>query len=249
MKKLSYLLVAVLVLGGIWIWSGQSDTSVPEPTNTVTISPTPTTTKTTTPTPVEKEGTVMIQVPFTAQAPLGTWSDSRQQDACEEASVIMAMHWVKGTNPGTLAQAEKAITDIADWQKTKYGSYVDTSTHDTVSRLFNDYFNYNNVRVEENISADDIIDQLEAGNIVIVMANGQALGNPFFTAPGPERHALVIIGYDYDTDQFVTNDPGTRSGKGYRYTRSVLIGAVRDYPTGDHEPILSVKKNMIVVEK
>ncbi len=38
---------------------------------------------------------VTQSVPFTVQAPLGDWTDARQQDGCEEASVLMAMAWVR----------------------------------------------------------------------------------------------------------------------------------------------------------
>ena len=77
--------------------------------------------------------------------------------------------------------------------------------------------------------------------------NGQKLGNPFFTAPGPERHMLVVIGYDPEKLEFITNDPGTRQGEAYRYPVNVLWLAIRDYPTGDHEPITEVVKKMIVI--
>jgi hypothetical protein len=58
---------------------------------------------------------------------------------------------------------------------------------------------------------------------------------------------LVIRGYDPATKEFITNDPGTRKGEGYRYPEQIIYAAWRDYPSGDHEPILNINKNMIVV--
>ena len=60
---------------------------------------------------------------------------------------------------------------------------------------------------------------------------------------------LVIKGYDAETDQFITNDPGTRRGAGYRYAAAALFAAINDYPTGDHLLITTVTKAMIVVAR
>jgi len=79
--------------------------------------------------------------------------------------------------------------------------------------------------------------------------NGQALGNPNFTPPGPEYHFLLIRGYNPSTDTFITNDPGTRNGELYKYSSDTLFNAIRDYPTGDHLPITSTRKAMIVILK
>lgn len=84
---------------------------------------------------------------------------------------------------------------------------------------------------------------------MVVPTNGRALGNPNFTAPGPERHMLVLIGYDPETKEFITNDPGTRQGRHYRYHEEVLFSAIRDYPTGDRVPITSVSKPGIIVSR
>ena len=85
--------------------------------------------------------------------------------------------------------------------------------------------------------------------MVLVPTNGQALGNPYYRPPGPERHYLVIKGYDSRTEEFITNDPGTKRGQDYRYKQDVLFKAIRDYSSGYHEPIKDIRKVMIVVEK
>src|SRR4030042_6174940 len=36
---------------------------------------------------------VLLEALFTTQAPFGEWNDPRQQDACEEASVLIAYKW------------------------------------------------------------------------------------------------------------------------------------------------------------
>jgi len=191
---------------------------------------------------------IKMTVPFTSQAPYGEWSDLRQQNACEEVAAIMAMRWVNGENL-TLQEAKDEIIAISDWEQEKYGFYQDTSARDTVDRIFVEYLAYQKVKLVNDITLEDIISELEKGNLVITPMNGQKLGNPFFTSPGPLEHMLIIIGYDYQTKEFIVNESGTKHGKDYRYAQTVLFNAIRDYPTGFHEPIIGNQKNMIVVWK
>lgn len=252
--KVWTIVVVGLLLVGSWLymagfefpWQGSDTAQSPSPSATPPTSPTATK-GAAKPSPLQ--GLTQFNVPFAPQAPFGEWSDARQQDGCEEASVIMAMHWVKGDTTITLEEAKNEILAIADWEQAKYGNYHDTSARDTVERIFKDYYNYNKVRVEEDVNTSKIIQELQNGNLVVVPADGIALNNPHFTPPGPERHMLVITGYDSAKDEFITNDPGTRFGKNYRYKTSVLFNAIRDYPTGHHLPISGEDKNIIVVEK
>lgn len=193
-------------------------------------------------------GIVKLTVQFVQQAPLLEWSDPRQQNGCEEASVFMAVHWARGEG-FTKKEARDEIVALAEWQQEKYGGYVDTSAEDTVKRIFNEYYSFYKATVVKNITADDIIKELEKGNLVLVPANGRALKNKYFRLPGPTTHMVVIVGYDYGQAEFITNDVGTNKGKDYRYSRQVFFEAIRDYPTGDHEPIEGTPKNMIVVQK
>lgn len=182
-------------------------------------------------------GAVIIdqKVPFSSQAPLLNWSDPRQQDACEEVSALMAIDWAKNREERSKLKWQEEIIKLADFQEEKYFEHRDTSVEDVVARIFKDYFSYDKVRIEKVIDPDSIILELEAGNLVIVPTNGQALNNPNFSAPGPKRHMLVIKGYDYNTEEFITNDPGTKNGANYRYEKNLLFEAIRNYKTGYHE--------------
>lgn len=217
--------------------------SAPAPTSTPAPTPVP---EAPNPKPVVK---LPLNVPFTVQAPFAQWSDPRQQDACEEAAVLMAMKWVKSEKIGSPAAALAEILAMSHWQEDKYGDYHDTSATDTVKRLFNDYYGYTKAEVKPVTAPGDISHELEQGHLVITPMNGQALNNPHFTQPGPERHNIVVIGFDQKTDEFITNDPGIREGKNYRYPQDVFFNAIRDYPTGNHVPIKSAEKRMIVVTK
>ncbi|GEM_PF-584240 len=185
---------------------------------------------------------------FISQAPTTKWGNPIFQNACEEASLLMAYQWYHEAKSYTKKQAEKKIITTARAMKKKYGSYYDSSAYDT-AEFAKEYFKLKNIFVRFDIRAQDIINELEKGNLVIVPANGIKLKNPNFKQPGPLQHMLVVKGYDFDTHEFITNDPGTRRGENYRYGEKRLINAIRDYPTGEHKPITASRKAMIVVLK
>ncbi len=188
-------------------------------------------------------------VPFTAQAPFGDWDDPLQQDGCEEASALMAVYWAKGEmlpNPET---ARDIIVAAGEWQLENYPAAHDTSAQDTTDRIIKEYFDWPYAEVRNLTNLKQILEALQTGNLVITPMDGQKLGNPYYTGDGPERHMLVIIGYETETQEFITNDPGTRQGRGFRYDQDVVWNAIRDYPTGNHVPIEEMNKTMIVVSK
>lgn len=188
-------------------------------------------------------------VVFVAQAPHAQWENELFQDACEEASVLMAGAWIRNENKKySKDHATEELEKMFLFEKGEYGQAFDLSAADT-AQFFKDYYAIENIEVVYDISADDIVQVLANGHIVIVPSDGQKIGNPYFTAPGPERHMLVITGYDQKKREFITNDPGTRRGEDYRYSYETLIAAVRDYPTGHKVPITQTRTAMIVVKR
>ena len=160
----------------------------------------------------------------------------------------MAVRWARGESLNK-EEARSEILKLADYQKKSFGEYRDTSAEDTVIRIIKGYFGYSQAEVKKDITIYDIINELVKGNLVITPMNGRQLNNPHYTGQGPERHMLVIRGYDSQTKEFITNDAGTRLGEKYRYKEEVLYNAIRDYLTGYHLPIEKEEKVMIVVEK
>ena len=194
---------------------------------------------------------VKLNVPFVLQAPFGNWSDSVFQNACEESSVVMAMGWINSVATISPADAQKQILDIVNFENNTFGYNADTSVFD-VQKIFQQYFKQQNVSVRENIAVADIKNELQKGDLVLVPAFGQDLGNPNYTAPGPVEHMLVITGYDPATKEFITNDPGTKHGANYRYNENVLFNAIWEYPSSAQTvpiPTGIFKKAMIVVQK
>ncbi|MDP3837090.1 MAG: C39 family peptidase [bacterium] len=200
------------------------------------------------PAPPTVAKSILQVVPFTSQAPFGNWADKRQQDGCEEASALMAVKWARGESL-TSDKALREILGASDYIQKKYGEYRDVSAADTLNWIIKDYFKYDKATIKEDVTLQQIIDELLQGNVIVAPMNGQSLHNPKFVAPGPPNHMLVIIGYDADRKVFITNDPGTRLGKSYEYSLDVIYDAIRVYPTGYHKPIERIEKDIIVVSK
>jgi len=196
-------------------------------------------------------GAVNLDAPFIVQAPFGNWSDPVFQNACEEASIVMAMGWVNGTKTITPQDAKSQIEKIVNFENKTLGYNADTDVSD-VQKIFNQYFHYQSALAKEKATLSDIKDSLSQGNLVIVPAFGRALHNPNYTAPGPIAHMLVITGYDPAAKEFITNDPGTRKGSRYRYDENVLFDAIWEYPSGPDAPTVpagKLKKTMIYITR
>ncbi len=273
-NKVIAWVIALLILAGLGTWAWQGTGRTPEAPVTTPVSSstsTPATTTETAPVPIgtpnqaatpsatpaptppkEEEVSTFAfvdhKVPFTSQAPKGGWDDERQQDGCEEASALMAMLWVRGDSISS-TKAEQEIIAISDYEQNTYGEFRDIGLNDVKKWIFSGYFKYDKTTVRTNISATDIIKELAAGHVLVVPMNGQKLGNPYFSGAGPERHMLLIRGYDPKKDQFITNDPGTKRGEGYRYSTQTIMNAILAYPTGHHEPVSGQPTGMVVVSK
>lgn len=188
----------------------------------------------------------IIKVPFSSQAPLGVW-DARHEEACEETSLIMLKYYLdkKELTPET---AENEIQKMIDFEIENYGSYEDTSIEKNI-QLFKDFYgepgNGKRLEVVYDFKKEDLKKYLAAGEPVIVAAAGRELNNPYYTAPGPLYHNLVLVGYDGNT--IISNDPGTKRGEGYKYNINTLYNAIHDF-SGDLEKIDEGRKAMIILK-
>lgn len=191
---------------------------------------------------------VATHMPFTSQAPFAEWGQAIFQDACEEASMVMAARFLSGQSLSK-EEARREIVALSKFEEKKIGHSVDTSVADT-EKLFREYYGEDILsEVKYDISMEDMVHTLSLGAILIAPTNGRELRNPNFTSPGPEHHMLVVIGYDAETQVFIVHDPGTRKGAGYRYAANVLYDAIHDYPTGNHIFVKNGRKAVIIVRK
>ena len=173
-----------------------------------------------------KEGN--LAVPFTSQAPHSDWSELFKE-ACEEAAVLMVDWFYKNQiiNPD---YATEEIIKMVDWQQKKWGGHFDLTVEQTAV-LIKEYLGYEKAEVITDPTVDEIKFQLAQNRPVIVPAAGRALGNPYFTQPGPIYHMLVIKGYT--ETQFITNDPGTKRGQDYLYDFETIMAAMHDWNETD----------------
>ncbi|MBI2097056.1 MAG: C39 family peptidase [Candidatus Sungbacteria bacterium] len=185
----------------------------------------------------------LLNVPFTAQAPFGDWSWP-WSDFCEEASIAMSYSYVTGKQ-FTARDFAIEMLKLAIYELQTFGYEKDTNAAETL-RMLTDYYRYPKARIVENPTQQLIRDEISKGNLVIIPAAGKLLQNPYFRAPGPRHHTLVIKGFDQS--DFIVNDPGTRFGNGYRYSRTNLMEAMHDFVPEPAE-ITTGRKAVIVIDK
>ncbi len=185
----------------------------------------------------------LLSVSFTSQAPFGDWSWP-WQDFCEEASIVMSYSYVTGKQFTTYDFAVEMIK-LAIFELKTLGYEKDTNLTDTL-RMLTEHYGYPKARIVENPTSQLIRDEVSKGNLVIVPAAGQKLENPYFRAPGPRYHMVVIKGFDHA--DFIVNEPGTKFGNGFRYSQSNLMDAMHDF-VPEPSDITTGRRAIIVVEK
>jgi hypothetical protein len=186
-----------------------------------------------------------LPIPFTPQAPTGNW-DLLHNEACEEASAIMANAYLTGDQNAVIpaARVEKEISDLTIWQDKNLGYHLNSTAEET-ARMIEGFYGLK-AKVFNNYALEDIKNELNLQHVVILPVNGRLIGNPNYKRPGPIYHMLVIRGYT--ATGLISNDSGTRLGQNYPYTFKTLYSAGADW---DHsaDTIDQSKKVMIVVSK
>lgn len=171
---------------------------------------------------------IQLAVPFTSQAPFGTW-DEVHEETCEEASVYMVAQYYGGTVLGGTdpAKADKALLDMVDFQRKRFG-FFESTTVAQVRIMAQEHLGLSG-KILTQPTVEEIKKELALGHPVIFPLAGQEIGNPFFSGDGPIYHMLVVRGYTAD-GHWITNDPGTRRGEAYQYAFNTLMNALHDFP-------------------
>lgn len=182
----------------------------------------------------------IVKVPFLAQAPFANW-DPLHEEACEETSLIMVSHYFNKSKIKDKEQGEQEILSLIDYEnKNGYGPSV---TLKQLQEIANSYFGLKNSRIVKDVTKENIEKEIAKGKPVIIPAAGKILPNPNFRNGGPNYHMLIIKGYN--SQYFITNDPGTKNGEGYKYKFNDLINAIHDW---NSENILNGEKAYLVFD-
>ncbi|HUD20867.1 MAG TPA: C39 family peptidase [Candidatus Saccharimonadales bacterium] len=179
-----------------------------------------------------------LKVPFIVQAPFANW-DARHEDACEEASLITVHYYLTNTKVANLNAGDADITALINWENAH--GYGPSITVEQLSKIAGDFYGLNSGRVIVNPTIAEMKAEIAAGRPIIVPAAGKLLDNPNFKNGGPNYHMLVIR--SYDTNIFITSDPGTRNGDGYTYPYTTLMNAIHDW---DANNILNGQRAVLV---
>jgi len=166
-----------------------------------------------------------LKVSFSSQAPFFHWTQP-WQDACEETSIIMVDSFYNQKHLDKDA-AKKQILNTLKIKELYFGESLDENAS-KVTELINNFF-YWEAKVVHNASVEQIKNELDYGRPVILPAHAKSLKNKYFLSSGADYHMLVISGYDENTREFITQDPGTMYGKDYHYSYETIINAMHDF--------------------
>ncbi len=234
---LLFLLVVTLGLcagvGYVFVLANQQ--ALPEPTPTVvTPDPAPVIEPEPEPAPTIPDR-VVLDVPFYVQAPFAVW-DAIHNETCEEAAFLMVRDYYLKQEL-TKDQLEQQLQAFVAWQ-TEH-DYAYDITLQQLADAAKSFYQFSGAKITTDPSVEQIKAIVAGGDPVIVPAAGRLLPNPNFTPPGPPYHMVVVTGYD--ANGFITNDPGTRNGAGFRYSYEALDIAIHDW-NGTVANILSGKR-------
>ena len=195
------------------------------------------------PSPRPLPARLVLQVPYTTQAPLGNWA--QHQESCEAATLTMVVfYWNHDSeiviNPRV---ADASINRIDGWK-----TQLDL-TNTLLGKLAFDHFGLG-YEIIPNTPAN-IREQIAAGRPVIAEVRTHGLGNanyPGYYSHYEQQgwsvpHFIVIVGYDA-TGVFL-NDAGISKGRGYHISFAQLTHAIDDLDV--HHPNLDQGQVLLVV--
>lgn len=195
------------------------------------------------PTPIPLPSQVLLQVPFTTQAPLNNWA--QHQESCEAATLTMLMaYWQH--NASVLLDpraADASINQIDAWKPQP------DLNNTLMGQLAEQHFGMTYQLVPNDPKV--IAEQLAAGRPLIAEVRTHALGNsryPGYSSHYEQNgwsvpHFILIIGYD-STGVWL-NDPGISWGRGYHISYAQLAHAIDSLD--QHHPALNQGQVLLVV--
>jgi hypothetical protein len=194
-------------------------------------------------TPVALPDHMLLQVPFTTQAPLNNWA--QHQESCEAANLTMLyFYWTNRQDVVIDSHAaDNLINQIDRWKPAP--DLNDTMLGELAQQRFG--YAYRIVPNDPQVIAE----QLSAGRPLLAEVRTHGLGNSHY--PGYSSHFeqtgwsvphfVTIIGYD--SSGVWLNDPGISAGRGYHISYAQLAHAIDDLD--QHHPALSQGQVLLLI--
>lgn len=190
---------------------------------------------------LKNKGSFVLPVPFTTQAPNGSWAGNEN---CEEASVVMANAYIRGNTQDTLV-AKTALEEMAvlnAWEIKNLGHSQDNSAEETAQMAKAIYGL--RTKILNNFTVEDLKKELVKNRVILLPLRGRLLKNSGYLQPGPLYHMILIRGYN--TEGFITNDPGTEKGKNKIYSYENILEAAADWDSAQNS-IDPTKKVALII--
>lgn len=171
----------------------------------------------------------LLAVPYTSEIPNGTWTGP-WKNACEEASIVMVKGYYFGYKSTTKQIAAADMAPLFKIENKIFGGNADTDANRT-AKLINEYTDVI-AKIKTNPTLEEIKNELEQDRPVIALLNMKNILKPnhHFRVGGSYYHVLVIIGYDDNTDEFITNDNGDdKAGEKSRFTYDQIMNNLHDF--------------------
>jgi len=194
-------------------------------------------------TPVALPDHMLLQVPFTTQAPLNNWA--QHQESCEAANLTMLFYyWTSHQDVVIDPHAADNLINQIDGLKPA------PDLNDTMlGVLAQQRFGYT-YRILPN-DPKVIAEQLSAGRPLLAEVRTHGLGNSHYPGYGSHfeqkgwsvPHFVTIIGYD--SSGVWLNDPGISAGRGYHISYAQLAHAIDDLD--QHHPALSQGQVLLLI--
>lgn len=194
-------------------------------------------------TPVALPDRILLQVPFTTQAPLNDWA--QHQESCEAANLTMLyLYWNRDAEVVIDPHRADSLIHMIDAWKPQ------PDLNDTLmGQMAQQHWGYE-FRILPN-TQQVIAQQLSAGRPLLAEVRTHGLGNAHY--PGYSSHYeqtgwsvphfVLIIGYD-STGVWL-NDPGISWGRGYHISYAQLAHAIDDLD--QHHPNLAQGQVLLLI--
>lgn len=176
----------------------------------------------------EKE-VIKLKVPYTSEIPLGSWVKP-WNNACEEATIVMAESYYFGNQTMDKKTAVKYMTPLFGIQNKIFGGNADTDATRT-AKLINNYLAVS-ATIKTNPTLEEIKEQLRAGKPVVSFHYAKNIKNPHYRwrAGGSYYHVVLLVGFDDNTAEFFVHDSGDDvSGAYHRYSYDLIMNTLHDF--------------------